>query len=79
LLFGWAIKESHVSEPGARISSVVFLMIVAVTSLVNLIARPRFQTYNVLDVLQTGGIGVCFGVAATVLLGLSRKPSSVSA
>ena len=63
----------------ARISSVVFLMIVAATSLVNLIARPRFQTYNVLDVLQTAGIGVCFGVALTVLLGLSRKPFSVSA
>ena len=61
-----------------RISSVVFLMLVAAVSLVNLILRPRFHTYNVLDVVQTAGIGVCFGVALTVLLGLSRKPVSVS-
>jgi len=63
----------------ARVSSVVFLMFVAAISLVNLIARPRFHTYNVFDVIQTAGIGVCFGVALTVLLGLSRKPASVRA
>jgi len=62
-----------------RVSSVVFLMLVAAVSLVNLIARPRFQTYNAVDVIQTAGIGVCFGVALTVLLGLSRKPVSLDA
>ena len=61
------------------VSSVVFLMFVAAISLVNLIARPRFHTYNVFDVIQTAGIGVCFGVALTVLLGLSRKTVSVNA
>ena len=63
----------------ARITSVVFLIVIAVISLVNLIARPRFHTYNVLDVIQTAGIGVCFGVALTVLLGIARKQVGVSA
>jgi hypothetical protein len=66
------------SNRRVRISSGVFLMLVAAVSLVNLIARPRFQTYNVFDVVQTAGVGVCFGVAVTVLLGLSRKPVSIS-
>jgi len=61
-----------------RMTSVAFLILVAGGSLVNLIARPRFHTYNVLDVIQTAGIGVCFGVALTVLLGVSRKPVSAS-
>ena len=63
----------------ARISFVVFLMLIAAVSLVNLIARPRFHTYNVMDVVQTAGIGVCFGVALTVLLGISRRHVSLSA
>lgn len=62
----------------ARIVSIVFLTLVAAGSLVNLIARPRFHTYNVVDVVQTAGIGVCFGVALTVLLGMSRKPISAA-
>jgi hypothetical protein len=61
-----------------RVTSVAFLMLVAGGSLVNLVARPRFHTYNVVDVIQTAGIGVCFGVALTVLLGISRKPVSAS-
>jgi hypothetical protein len=63
----------------ARITSVIFLIVVAAVSLVNLVLRPRFQTYNMLDVVQTAGIGVCFGVALTVLLGISRKPAVVRA
>lgn len=59
-----------------RITSVAFLMLVAGGSMVNLIARPRFHTYNVVDVVQTAGIGMCFGVAVAVLLGMSRKPVS---
>ena len=61
-----------------RMTSVAFLILVAGGSLVNLVARPRFQTYNVVDVIQTAGIGVCFGVALTVLLGISRRPVSAS-
>lgn len=61
-----------------RMTSVGFLMLVAGGSLVNLIARPRFHTYNVVDVVQTAGIGVCFGVALMVLLGISRRPVSAS-
>jgi hypothetical protein len=57
-----------------RITSVGFLMLIAGASLVNLIARPRFHTYNVVDVVQTAGIGMCFGVAVAVLLGMSQKP-----
>jgi hypothetical protein len=67
------------SKNRARITSVVFLIVIAAISLVNLIARPRFHTYNVLDVIQTAGIGVCFGVALTVLLGIGRKQVGVSA
>lgn len=63
----------------ARMSFVVFLMLIAAVSLVNLIARPRFHTYNVMDVVQTVGIGVCFGVALTVLLGISRKQLGLTA
>jgi hypothetical protein len=51
-------------------------MLIAAVSLVNLIARPRFHTYDVMDVVQTAGIGVCFGVAITVLLGLSRRSAA---
>lgn len=61
-----------------RMTSVAFLILVAGGSLVNLVARPRFHTYNVVDVIQTAGIGVCFGVALTVLLGISRRPVSAS-
>ena len=61
-----------------RMTSVAFLMMIAGGSLVNLIARPRFHTYNVVDVVQTAGIGVCFGVALTVLLGISKRPVSAS-
>jgi presenilin-like A22 family membrane protease len=62
-----------------RVTSVAVLMLIAAISLVNLIARPRFHTYDVMDVIQTAGIGVCFGVAITVMLGFSRKPVSARA
>ena len=63
----------------ARVTSVVVLFLIAAISLLNLIARPRFHTYDVMDVVQTAGIGVCFGVAVTVLLGIARKPVSARA
>jgi len=52
-------------------------MAIAVLSLVNLVLRPRFLTYNVLDVIQTAGIGVCFGAAIMVLVGTSRRPMTM--
>jgi len=52
-------------------------MVIAALSLVNLVARPRFLTYNALDVIQTAGIGVCFGAAIMVLVGTSRKPMTM--
>ena len=62
-----------------RVTSVVVLFLIAGISLLNLVARPRFHTYDVMDVIQTAGIGVCFGVAVTVLLGISRRPVSARA
>ena len=62
----------------ARIAFVIVLLLVAAGSLVSLVARPRFLTYNLFDVIQTAGIGVCFGVALMVLLGTSRRAVSVS-
>jgi len=63
----------------ARVAFVIVLTLIAAISLLNLSARPRFHTYNVLDVVQTLGIGVWFGVALMVLLGGSRKPASLNA
>ncbi len=63
----------------ARMISVATLVLIAAISSINLFARPRFHTYNMMDVVQTAGIGMCFGVAVAVLLGMSRKSVNAQA
>ncbi len=51
------------------------VLIVGLIGFSSLVARPRFQTYHTVDVLQLLASGMCFGVAFAGLL-LGRRARS---
>lgn len=53
-------------------SSVVALFVIGLVGLVNLMGRPRFQSFHTVDVLQLLATGMCFGVALALLFAILR-------
>ncbi len=52
-----------------RYSRAAVLVIVGLIGLTSLMARPRFQAYHTVDVLQLIVSGMCFGVALAGFFG----------
>ncbi len=54
--------------------SIVVLIVVGAIGIFSLTARPRFQTYRTVDVLQLVASGMCFGVAlARIMIAVGRR------
>jgi len=52
------------------------LLVVGLVGLVNVMGKPRFQSFHTVDVLQLLATGMCFGVALTLLFTILRGPRS---
>ena len=52
----------------------VFLLMIGLFSLLQIISKPRFETYRKSDVVQLMASGACFGFGIGVLFGKRKFP-----
>lgn len=55
-------------------SAVAVPLVIGLIGLMNVMRRPRFESFHNADVLQLLASGMCFGVALAALLALLRGP-----
>lgn len=57
-----------------RLPAIFVPVFVGLIGLFSLINRPRFQTYQTVDVVQLLASGMCFGIALAGMLRIFRGP-----
>jgi hypothetical protein len=55
-----------------RVILFVFLLLFGFLALLQIMGKPRFETYHKSDVVQLVGAGFCFGVGFGVMFGKRR-------
>jgi hypothetical protein len=74
IMIGPLSKETSMLNRKSLTSAVAVPLVIGLIGLMNVMRRPRFESFHNVDVLQLLASGMCFGVALAALLALLRGP-----